>query len=174
MTKPDIQEVPYAFQELYKKYYHSVFRQIRYIVGDTDLAEDITQESFLKLYHSPPLDMAGVKNWLVKVAINLSYNSKRSDKRREKRENIFYQLEEKRFDECEEKVITNLEIQTTRKAIAKLSVRERALLILRYSGYSYREISEILSINQSSVGTSIARAQSRFKQVYLQLTKGGN
>jgi DNA-directed RNA polymerase specialized sigma24 family protein len=44
-----------------------------------------------------------------------------------------------------------------------LPSRERALLLLRHEGYSYRELGKALRIRESSVGTLLGRARERFR-----------
>ena len=48
-------------------------------------------------------------------------------------------------------------------ALDELPQREREMLILRYEGYSYREIGRILDINEASVGTLLVRAKEAFR-----------
>lgn len=53
-----------------------------------------------------------------------------------------------------------------RRALATLPPRERALLLLREEGYSYRELAVALEIVESSVGTLLARAKVAFRRAY--------
>ncbi len=53
--------------------------------------------------------------------------------------------------------------KTVRSALDELPQREREMLILRYEGYSYREIGRILDINEASVGTLLVRAKEAFR-----------
>ena len=43
--------------------------------------------------------------------------------------------------------------------------RDRELLLMRYSGFSYREIADAVDVAATSVGTLLARAERRFTQV---------
>jgi DNA-directed RNA polymerase specialized sigma24 family protein len=47
-----------------------------------------------------------------------------------------------------------------------LPLRERELLLLRAEGYSYRDIASALELNETSVGTLLARARRRFEEAY--------
>jgi len=44
-----------------------------------------------------------------------------------------------------------------------LPERERQMLLLRYEGFSYREVAHALAINEASVGTLLARAKTAFR-----------
>jgi RNA polymerase sigma factor (sigma-70 family) len=49
-----------------------------------------------------------------------------------------------------------------RKALEQLPERDREMLVLRYEGFSYKEIAEVVNVAASSVGTLLARAERRF------------
>jgi RNA polymerase sigma factor (sigma-70 family) len=51
-----------------------------------------------------------------------------------------------------------------RRALDALPERERRMLLLRYEGFSYREIGNVLAIHEGSVGTLLARAKAAFRQ----------
>jgi len=47
-----------------------------------------------------------------------------------------------------------------------MEFRDRICLLLKFSGYKYSEIAEVLEVEISSVGTIIFRAQAKFKQKF--------
>lgn len=53
-----------------------------------------------------------------------------------------------------------------RRALDTLPQRDRALLLLREEGYSYRELAVALEIVEASVGTLLARAKVAFRRAY--------
>jgi len=59
-----------------------------------------------------------------------------------------------------------IEKEKVRKTLNLLSKRDKEVLVLKYSGYSYDEIAKTLKLNKSSVGTIIARAQKSFKSIF--------
>ncbi len=65
-----------AFERLYEKYCAPLYRAVVAITRDHAAAEEIVQESFVRLYkHAAKLDRERpVLPWLHRVAINLSYN----------------------------------------------------------------------------------------------------
>jgi RNA polymerase sigma factor (sigma-70 family) len=52
-----------------------------------------------------------------------------------------------------------------RAALDALAPRDRELLLMRYGGFSYREIAEAIDVASTSVGTLLARAERRFAQM---------
>lgn len=66
----------------------------------------------------------------------------------------------------EEAVDRQQEVAECQKVLAGLSPRDRQVLMLRFSGFSYAEMAEALQVEKGSVGTILARAMARFKQEY--------
>ena len=56
--------------------------------------------------------------------------------------------------------------EAVRAILDTLSERHRAVLLLRYSGYSYAEVAASLEMPLSSVGATLARAESAFRNRY--------
>lgn len=156
-----VRQIEDIFKNVYDEYYKKVCRAV-YILAGPD-AEDIAQEAFIKLYNAPPKNMDNLGAWVTRVAVNLAKNQIRSDAARTRREKMTL-IEE--AVHAEEKAISDMESEEVRKALEKLDARDRDVLVLKYSGYSYEEISKVLKLNKSSVGTIIARAQKRFKSVF--------
>lgn len=73
----------------------------------------------------------------------------------------------------EEVAINNCEVNLTKKVLNALPSRDRMCLVLKFSGYKYSEIAEIIGVDKNSVGTLISRAQRKFKESYLSLEERG-
>jgi RNA polymerase sigma factor (sigma-70 family) len=101
------------------------------------------------------------------VATNLAYNYLRSEKSRLRRE------EHTGAHGCtvvssEETALQNEETNTVRRTLQALPERDRLCLLMKHSGFSYDEIAAAIGVKKTSVGTTIARAQAKFKRVYLE------
>src|SRR5262245_45912163 len=67
-----------AFERLFRRYYHPVYRVVYRMLGDEGIASDVTQEAFVALYtHPPQLQAEGeeIRAWLYRVALNRGYNA---------------------------------------------------------------------------------------------------
>lgn len=159
------------FKATYEKYYDPIFKRISYLTGDIHAAEDLTQEVFIKLYNSPP-DHENIPAWLNKVSTNISYNYIRDKKIHEGKNEVIYEKEMGNVVSIEEIAINNYEVDLTRKVLNMLSPRDRICLLLKFSGYKYSEIAEVIEVDKNSVGTIISRAQGKFKDNYLKMEKG--
>jgi RNA polymerase sigma factor (sigma-70 family) len=52
--------------------------------------------------------------------------------------------------------------ERARDALAGLAPRDREILLMRYSGFSYKEIAAAVDVEATSIGTLLARAERRF------------
>lgn len=151
-----------AFERLYRDHGPIVRRHLIYLTGDRAAAEDITQETFGRLYERALTDEAAElrdpRAWLLTVASNLAYNHFRTESRRSLRE-LSAGVGTAQHADIDE-------VLDVRTALDELNARDRVVLMLRHSGFSYAEVAEAVGVAPSSVGTILARAQRRFRKVY--------
>ncbi len=157
------------FDALFLAHYEGVYRLLYRIVGTRDEAEDLVQETFLKLSRQRfgPDRMHNVRGWLYAVASNLALNALRGRGRRQRREETVFQLAD-RGGEPDPAVVAlrDDERAAVRRTLAALPERQAQLLMLRHSGLSYREIAEALGMAPGSVGTTLARAEAAFEAAW--------
>ncbi len=136
-----------------------------YLTGNAQAAEDITQETFIKLYNIPP-SHTNIVAWLTKVSTNLTYNYLRSLKTRQSKEPAAEEIEASNVISIEDAAIKNLEIRSIKKVLDSMDPRDRLCILLKSSGYKYDEIAEMTGIEKNSVGKTLTRAQAKFKEKY--------
>src|SRR5947199_4337850 len=84
---------PLGFDEAFTLHHRAVFRTARAVLRDAALAEDVTQEVFLRLYRnqdSTPGDEL-LRPWLLRVALNVARNTIRGQSRSMARDTIYSQ-----------------------------------------------------------------------------------
>ncbi len=157
------------FERIFHLYWPKVYAMLARLL-DSDEAEDLALETFLRLHQRPWQwkDEQNLRNWLYRVALNLGLNALRSQQRRRHYEaqagmsasqNPTLREPEMALERAQER-------QHVRLALAQMKPRSAQLLILRYSGLSYAEIAAALNIRLGSVGTLLARAEAEFEQRY--------
>ena len=107
-----------------------------------------------------------VRGWIVSVAYNLFRDERRRVTRRRRL------LASRTPDttmadapEAADEMVLRLEREAVvRRALDALAPRDRALLLLRYEGYSYVELASAIRVAPGSVGTLLARATAAFKE----------
>ncbi len=158
-----------VFDEAFALHHRTVFRTARSVVRDEGLAEDVTQEVFLRLYnnlsHIETDEM--LRPWLIRVALNVARNTLRGNIRANTREEIYVKETIETTDFTAEKDYEQQErAKEVHRSLGLIKEPLRSCLVLRQQGLSYREISESLSLNETSVGTFIARARQEFVRHY--------
>ncbi|MED4726949.1 RNA polymerase sigma factor YlaC [compost metagenome] len=157
------------FQELFKTYYPYVVRQIIRIVREKSVAEDIAQEVFLKLYNSDRNAIQNIPAWLSKASIHAAYNYLRSTNRRLIRDEKASEEHTAYSPSSEENWLKQEDIQAVRKVLTEMDERDRTLLMMKYSGFDYKELAHAVQVESSSVGTLLSRAKTKFRTMYKQL-----
>jgi RNA polymerase sigma factor (sigma-70 family) len=160
-----------SFDEAFTLHHRAVFRAAYALVRDAGLAEDVTQEVFLKLYqHIGSLkDEGHVRPWLLRVASNTALNTIRSRGRAGAREEEFAAAAVAGGSEpvgIEADYERRTEIEEARRALASIKEPMRSCLLLKQQGLSYREIAQTLNVNEANVGSLIARGRKEFTRVY--------
>lgn len=62
------------FDELYELHFHKTYQYIRYMVSNAQLAEDLTQDTFLRIYKSNTEKVVNIQIYIRQVARNLVYD----------------------------------------------------------------------------------------------------
>ena len=157
-----------AIRTLFDRYHSSVFNLCMRLLGNREEAEDITQDVFVrahKAYHRFRGD-ANPGTWLYRIAVNLSLNHQRRQKRlRWVSLDVF--LEQRGGSSLADQgmlpgdVMERSERESiVQKAINRLPERQRVALILsRYEGLSYRQIAETMDSTVPSVESLLHRAK---------------
>lgn len=145
------------FEEIFDLYKDDIFRlAYSYTLNKSD-AEDIVQIIFARLYRNKNLlNKDYLKKWLIKVTVNESKNYLKSNWFKK-----VFKIEINENDIRYENKNDNLEIY---EALNRLSIKERIILYLYYfEGYSIKEISKIIDMNENTVKTNIHRAKLKMK-----------
>ena len=158
-----------GFDEAFTLHHRTVFRTARSVVHDCGLAEDVTQEVFIRLYkHMDTIaDLEMLRPWLIRVALNVAKNTLRGNIRANTRdENYVKETVENSVFSVETQYEQQTEVNEISRALNKVKEPLRSCLVLKQQGLSYREIAESLSLNEASIGTYVARARQEFMRFY--------
>lgn len=153
------------FDAVFDEHFGELVRYVRRLTGDADVAEDIAQEAMVRLYDRRVSGSdAGVRAWLYKTATHLVRDRYRVDSNRTRlleRHPVrpaAPDLPDRSLERGEAR-------KAAREALDALSDRDREILLMRYSGFSYKEIASTVGVAATSVGTLLARAEQRFAKV---------
>lgn len=155
--------------ELFDKYHLSIFRYLRRITGNQGLAEDLTQEVFLRVVRSLPQGLPDSKKgaWIFTLARNVMLNSRRDRARRPATDTL---------DGSTEPLLAAGQSQTTEldQALSRLEEVDREAFLMReVGGLGYIEIAEVCQITPDAVRSRIYRAGRRCVTLLLLDRQGG-
>lgn len=153
----------HAFDMLVRRHLPRAVRTARHILGSDAEAEDVAQESFLRLWkHAPdwkPSDEAGAlfSTWLYRIILNLCIDLKRK-RQLSSIEDIPEPADHK--DNAETSLQRRQQSARVQKSIAALPARQRAAFVLCfYEERSNKEAAAILGVSVKAVESLLVRAR---------------
>ena len=173
-----------AYRELLDRYQRPVFSLVYRMVRDRELAEDLAQETFVKVFNH--LDRFNPKykfsSWIFKIASNLAIDTLR------KREPNMVSLDGSRHAETPDEIeATRITVESKdenpeefleakelgheiERAIGLLRPDYRTAILLRHvEGRAYEEIAEVMGVPLGTVKTFIHRARSELRETLAHL-----
>jgi RNA polymerase sigma-70 factor, ECF subfamily len=144
-----------AFEWLVRCYQAHVWRFLRHLLGDGALAEDVTQETFLRVYqHLPSFAWrSSFSTWVFQVARNAGLDALRSRRRHDR---LLQALPPPRPEAAPD---ARAEAWA---AVAALSPKLReALLLVEVFGFTYREAARVLRVPDGTVKSRVFQARTR-------------
>jgi RNA polymerase sigma factor (sigma-70 family) len=158
------------FEQAFELHHRVVYRYAAALTRDPGLAEDVAQEVFVRLYQN--LDAAQrdglLRAWLLRVAANLARNLWRTRSRGAARDEEFvtHTAQTAKVARPDEALLRQTEIAAARQTLSKIKEPMRSCLLLKHEGLSYREIAAALEINETNVGSLIARGRREFIRLH--------
>ncbi len=143
-----------AFVGLMSKYQRLVFHTIKGILLNNDTAQEVTQETFIKIFNklNTLKDRNRFRSWLLRIALNLAYDQ------------IKRQQDELEFDDSfmaptadSEKLIIARDLaERVKKVIAQLAPKQRMILSLHlFREMKSVEIADLLELNPATVRSNL-------------------
>lgn len=147
-----------------------LFKVINTYCKDTEDRKDLEQEILIQLWKSlksydPKYKMS---TWVYRIAMNVAISFYRSNLKRNTNTYSFtdtaFQLEQPEETLSEER-------QLLHAFISQLDPFKKEILILYLEEVSYRDISQIVGISESNVGTKINRIKQELKEYFKELNQ---
>jgi len=164
---------PKTFDELFLALYPRIVSILRRMLGDPGRAEEIANEAFLRLHSNvlPPVARKNLPGWVYRTAMHLGIDDLRARARRQR-----WEQEASRSVSPSTTAHDGLQLvlraerqKRVRIVLAKLKPEWAEALLLRATGYSYREIASHLNVPITSIGAMLLRAEASFEKCYLEL-----
>jgi len=162
-----------AYDTLVRRYKDQLLNYVYRFVGNRNDAEDLVQETFLRVYKNKHYykEIAKFSTWVYTIAGNLA----KTELRRRKRRKIFsvsnFVNEERDYDipdtanNPEREVDGFIKDDIIQKAIEKLPAKFKEVILLRdVQGFAYEEISQILNIPLGTVKSRVNRGRLKLQE----------
>lgn len=159
-----------AFRELVQRYERRLWRVLMRFVHDPELAEDLVQDTFLRVYER--LDMFDPARrfgpWLFQIGVNLSLDYLRKQKRRGWWPLFSDRHSDRPVDPETEDPRQNLDLQQEVNAVLQqIPEKYRTVLSLRdLENFSTSEIAVILKRREATIRWRLAEARKKFQELW--------
>jgi RNA polymerase sigma-70 factor (ECF subfamily) len=169
-----------AFEELVLRYQNRLVAVLEHLIGHRELAEDLAQDVFLRVYRSRKTYKATAKfsTWLFTIANNVALNARRSASRRKEvtldpgnsqdsgAQGLAGmvsvssgQIPARQLDKAEMRDIV-------RAAVSSLSDRQRmAVLLNKFEDMSYADIAQVMNMSPQAIKSLLCRARTNLREV---------
>jgi RNA polymerase sigma-70 factor (ECF subfamily) len=164
---------PGAFEELVERYQHRLVAVMHHLVGNSEEAEDLAQEAFLRVYRARHKyhPRSKFSTWLFTIANNLALNSLRTRQRKPVVPLVIHdsgplgprpaeQMVRDTGTGPVQKVQKQELADVIRRALEGLNERQRMAVVLnKFEDMNYAEIAEVMNLSTKAVKSLLSRAR---------------
>ena len=149
------------YKVFYEKYKNKLFSYLVYKSGDSDIAQDIMQESFTRHFKSYGNDVAISPALLYTIARNALTDHHRYQNRFQ--DNADFVAPD--TGNGENAIIVREECKRVTQAMKMLSQTEQEILTLAVGGVAYKEIASIIGASEANIKVKVHRARIKLRQM---------
>lgn len=152
-----------AFEDIYKEYWQKIFRLCMGYTNDYDLAQDMTQETFIIVWQQLPnfRNEANIGTWIYRIATN---NCLRQIEKQNRFPKTYLPPDLKE----EKQVNVEPQIQLLYRFISELSETERIIISLELENVKQAEIASIVGLSEANIRVKIHRVKEKLIQKFNQ------
>lgn len=163
----DTEEDKDIFIELHDEYKQTMYRKAYGILRDSSLAEDVVQESFIRILNNfdkiIKKKCPQTRKYFVNIVRSISIDVYRKRKRQQ---NLSFDEFEGTIADDFKNIDNLLEEMTIEKYLFQLPKSYYIILSLKYDdGYTYKEIAGILNISEENVKKRLLRARNKLREI---------
>lgn len=152
------------FKDIFQANSKKIFHLCYGYTGDDDIANDLMQETFMKVWQNLEKfrNQAMISTWIYRIAVNTCLSYLRVEKRQAKDE-LTDSIIETQAEELSEK---NEQVAALYKCISRLEENERIIITLALDEMPYSEIAEISGISEGNLRVKIHRIKQKLTELY--------
>ncbi len=156
--------------ELFNRYHKRIFNFLRQLANDAEVAEDLTQNVFLRLikYRSSYREGNRFQSWIYQMARNVFADHYRTAKMKAN----YVEVEKMADHISNDDDNPDEREQLLHRSLAKLSEEQRELLALtRFQHLKYEEVAAIMETSVANIKVKVHRAIAKLREHYFELEK---
>jgi RNA polymerase sigma-70 factor (ECF subfamily) len=159
---------------LFERYNKRIFNFLARMTMDRNLAEDLTQNVFLRLikYRNSYREGARFQSWIYQIARNVFSDHYQAEKNKY---NNFVDVENLRDEigDHDDREVQEEKEMILQRSMAKLTVEQRELLVLtRYQQMKYEDVALLLDTTVANIKVKVHRAINRLREYYFEMERG--
>lgn len=149
------------FEDIYELYWQKIFRLCMGYVNDSDLAQDLAQETFIIVWQQLPKfrNESSIGTWIFRIASNNCLRQIEKEKKFSKAD-LPINLEEKKQESIEP------QIQLLYQFISELPETDRIIISLELEEVKQAEIAQITGLSESNIRVKIHRIKEKLTQKF--------
>ncbi|MCE3076639.1 RNA polymerase sigma factor [Chryseobacterium gwangjuense] len=150
-----------VFEEIYELYWQKIFRLCMGYVNNTDLAQDLAQETFIIVWQQLPKfrNESGIGTWIFRIASNNCLRQIEKEKKFTKTD-LPINLEEKKQESLEP------QIQMLYQFISELPETDRIIISLELEEVKQAEIANIVGLSEANIRVKIHRIKEKLTKKF--------
>lgn len=150
-----------VFEEIYEVYWQRIFRLCMGYVNDTELAQDLAQETFIIVWQQLPKfrNESGIGTWIFRIASNNCLRQIKKEKKFAKTD-LPVNLEEKKQESLEPQILLLYQF------ISELPETDRIIISLELEEVKQAEIAHIVGLSESNIRVKIHRIKEKLTQKF--------
>lgn len=150
-----------VFEDIYASYWQKIFRLCMGYVNDHDLAQDLTQETFISVWEQLPKfrNESSIGTWIFRIASNNCLRQIEKQGRYPKADMPLNITEEKQHN-------IEPQIQFLYKCISELPEIDRIVISLELEDIKQEEIASIMGLSEANIRVKIHRIKEKLTQKF--------
>lgn len=156
---------------LFDRYNKRIFNFLAKMTMDREVAEDLTQNVFLRMikYRNSYKEGSKFHSWIYQVARNVFSDHYQMNKNR-KADFVDVEKMSDRIQDVDDSMVLDEQEKTLHRSLALLTEEQRELLVLtRFQHMKYEEVAMLMDTTVANIKVKIHRAMAKLREHYFQL-----
>jgi RNA polymerase sigma factor (sigma-70 family) len=162
---------------LFERHHVMLYNFFLRLTGRQGPSEDLVQEVFVRIlkYRQTYRSESKFTVWMYQIGRNAHFDYLRKQKPEVALEDGFEEPADVNTPLPADKLDSEIDAALLRRALDRLSVRKREILLLsRYEDMRYKDIAELMGVSLETIKSSVHRAVKELRQIYLELQGGAS